>query len=665
MFSSQPRPRRAAILGTFGMLCGALVVGFFTGLIVHRQDETPVEVAVSISRSATNATQKPIPQRLDSASVERIREHVRVLAHGIGPRPAGSHAEAAAARYVEKQFQSYGYEVKTQFVPLPDGAVSQNIVAWWDTPKKKNRPQPVLILGAHVDTKPMTPGASDNASGVALLLELARTLAKTPTPYQIVFIAFGAEEIIDGNPDHHHYGSRRFVRHIRESLYPTSALSQLTMISLDMIGVGTRLHVSSVGRPCSVRLVRALHRLAQQQGIPVTAERGIKWSDHEAFENANVPAVWLHWEKNPNYHAPGDTHDKIAVGKIISVGNVVLNYLREQQGRKVTLAAVGDVLPEPSWIASPSSLAKLLSGVRDPLFAADIAFANLETPLTNYPYPTPHKSETSIAFKRDWIFKAQRSDVATGLAGGGINVVSLANNHTLDYQANGLRDTILSLEATGVMWCGVGETARAALAPRYVTVGDVTFAFIAAAHSSSTPRGFFAAQTPLLAKEGSEEVRFSVASANDLPLLLSSIRQAQTKADVVAVSLHWGVEMKPFPEKWQRAMARRIIDAGADVIIGHHPHVLQGVERYKGKIILYSLGNFVFDSSPTRWQSAMAFITFDPLSKDLSLKMLPVRIHDYGRVALATGRDADEVRQQIYARSEPLNGGRRLVFRFP
>ncbi len=652
MFSPQPRPRRAAMFSTFGMLCGALVVGFFTGLMMHRQDETPVEVTVSTSRSGISATQKDIPQRLDAPSAERIREHVRVLAHGIGPRPAGSHAEAAAARYVEKQFQSYGYQVKTQFVPLPDGAVSQNVVAWWDTPQKKNRPQPVLILGAHLDTKPATPGASDNASGVALLLELARTLAKTPTPYQIVFIAFGAEEIIDGNPDHHHYGSRRFVRHLRESLYPTSALSQLTMISLDMIGVGTRLHVSRVGRPCSVRLVRALHRLAQRQGMPVTAERGVKWSDHEPFENVNVPAAWLHWEKNPNYHAPGDTHDKIVVGRIVSVGNLVLSYLREQIGRKVTLAAVGDILPEPSWIASPPSLANLLSGVRDPLFAADLAFANLETPLTNSPYPTPHKSETSIALKRDWIFKAQRSDAAMGLAGGGINIVSLANNHTLDYQADGLRDTIRKLESAGVMWCGVGETARAALAPRYVTVGEVTFAFIAGAHSSSTPPGFFAAPG-----------KFGVASANNLPLLLSAVRQARAKADVVAVSLHWGVEMKPFPEKWQRAMAHRIIDAGADVIIGHHPHVLQGVERYKGKIILYSLGNFVFDSSPTSWQSAIAFIAFDPLSRNLSLKMLPVRLYDYGRVALATDNEAEEVRRQIYARSLPLNGGRLVVSR--
>jgi poly-gamma-glutamate synthesis protein (capsule biosynthesis protein) len=636
------------------MMCGALVVGFFTGLIAHRQREAPVEVAVSMARSAATATEKRVPPRLDALSAERIREHVRVLAHGIGPRPAGSPAEAAAACYVEKQFQSYGYEVKIQFVPLPDGGVSQNVVAWQDTPKKKNRPQPVLILGAHVDTKPTTPGASDNASGVALLLELARVLAKTLTPHQIVFIAFGAEEIIDGNPDHHHYGSRRFVRHIRATLYPPSALSQLTMISLDMIGVGTRLHISSIGRPCSVRLGRALHRLARQQKIPVTAEHGINWSDHEPFENANIPAVWLHWEQNPNYHAPGDTPDKIAVGKIVSVGNLVLSYLREQQGRKVTLAAVGDVLPEPSWIASPPPLAQLLSGVRDALLAADLAFANLETPLTNSPYPTPHKSQTSIALKRDWIFKAQRPDAATGLAEGGMNIVSLANNHTLDYQADGLRDTIRKLESAGVTWCGVGETVRAAFAPRYVTVGDVTFAFIAAAHSSSTPRGFFASSH-----------QFGVASANDLPMLLSSIRQARARADVVAVSLHWGVEMRPFPEKWQRAMAHRLIDAGADVLIGHHPHVLQGIERYKGKIILYSLGNFVFDSSPTRWQSAIAFITFDPLNKDLSLKMLPVRIHDYGRVTLAPGRDADEVRQQIFARSEPLNGGRRLVWRFP
>jgi poly-gamma-glutamate synthesis protein (capsule biosynthesis protein) len=416
----------------------------------------------------------------------------------------------------------------------------------------------------------------------------------------------------------------------------------MTMLSLDMIGIGMRLHVSRLGKPCSVRLARALHRIAQQQKLPVTANVAPEWSDHEPFEKANVPAAWLHWEKNPHYHARGDTYDKMDIGKIVSVGNVVLTYLREQQNRKVTLAAVGDILPEPSWRTNSPPLASLMTDVRDQLFAADITFANLESPLTTYPFRTPYKSEASIQQKKDWVFKAQRPDAAAGLAASGITLVSLANNHSLDYQSAGLRETIQKLNAAGVAWCGVGENSRAAFAPRYVTVGDVTFAFIAAAHSSSTPRGFDA--TP---------EKFGVADADDVPLLLNTVRQARAQADVVVVSLHWGVEMQPFPERWQRDVARRLVDAGADVILGHHPHVLQGIERYKGKLIFYSIGNFVFDSIPSRWHSVIAFITYEPSDKSLRLKMLPICIHPHGRVALATGRDAEEIRQQLYARSQP------------
>lgn len=616
------------------LLAATVVISWLAGFATERWK--PQLQPRAASAPAVVRTNAPLPERLDSRSSERIRQRLKLIAHDIGVRPAGSHNEAKMAAYAKQQFESCGYQVTVQPFPLPDGKTSQNVIARKPAASRQAN-QPILVLGAHVDTKPTTPGASDNASGVALLLELARVLAPVSSPHEILFIAFGAEEIIDGNPDHHHYGSRYYVKHLHET-------RNLTMLSLDMIGIGTTLHVSRLGRPCSVRLVRALHRIAREQNVPVTANTAPEWSDHEPFEKANVPAAWLHWEKNPHYHRPGDTYEKMDVGKIVNVGNVVLSYLREQKEKKVTFAAVGDVLPEPAWRPNSPPLSSLMTDVRDQFFAADVAFANLESPLTTFPLRTPYKSDTSLRQKRNWVFKAQRPDAATGLAESGITLVSLANNHSLDYQASGLRETMKKLDAAGVLWAGAGENNRAAFAPTFVTVGGTTFACIAASHSSSTPSGYDA-----------KPDRFGVADADDLPMLLQAVKQARPQADVVAVSLHWGIERQPFPERWQRDMAHRIVEAGADLVIGHHPHVLQGVERYKGKLIFYSLGNFVFDSVPSRWHSAMAFITYDPQRKNFSLKMLPVRIYPFGRVALATGNDALEIQQQLFARSAPLN----------
>jgi poly-gamma-glutamate synthesis protein (capsule biosynthesis protein) len=132
----------------------------------------------------------------------------------------------------------------------------------------------------------------------------------------------------------------------------------------------------------------------------------------------------------------------------------------------------------------------------------------------------------------------------------------------------------------------------------------------------------------------------------ELRELTAEIEKAKKQADFVIVSFHWGEEYNNFPNKRQKDIAHSCVDSGADLVIGHHPHVMQGVEKYKGKIILYSLGNFVFDQRFPRTHEAMVFCCDFTKEGILNAYMLPVRIKK-GRPDFASGKDASEIKDKI------------------
>jgi poly-gamma-glutamate synthesis protein (capsule biosynthesis protein) len=200
---------------------------------------------------------------------------------------------------------------------------------------------------------------------------------------------------------------------------------------------------------------------------------------------------------------------------------------------------------------------------------ADITVANLEGTFTDRGTPADKK----------YVFRTPPRDAA-GLALAGIDVVSLANNHALDYGLEGLRDTIATLDAEGIAHCGAGENDVEARRPAILEVRGLRVAFLSYA---ATPDAVAAAP-------GVDGVAWG-----DVDTISEDVRRAAEQADVVVVLLHAGNEYADEPSDTQRLLAQAAVEAGATLVLGHHPHVLQRWESRGRSFVAYSLGNFVFD----------------------------------------------------------------------
>jgi poly-gamma-glutamate synthesis protein (capsule biosynthesis protein) len=240
--------------------------------------------------------------------------------------------------------------------------------------------------------------------------------------------------------------------------------------------------------------------------------------------------------------------------------------------------------------------------VRDYLENADLTIANLETPLT----------ERGTAAVKEYAYRSTPRAIPA-FKEAGFDLVNLANNHILDYGTSGLLDTFDHLDKAGIRWFGAGRNAAEAFKPVIVEKKGIKLAFLGLSKVVPTQDW----------KAGKD--RPGVADTYALKVPLEAIQNAKKQADLVIVVAHWGIERKDQPEKYQRDFAREYIDAGADLIVGGHPHVLQGFENYKGKWIAYSLGNFIFtmNENPLTWESVILQAS---CSKEggCSLKTVPV-----------------------------------------
>lgn len=255
--------------------------------------------------AAPSSASPPSPPKPPATSVvadtvsrpdtERMRAHVAKLAGDIGPRRQGTQAERAAAAYVREQLASYGYAVRTESFTLPNRLTSANVIA-----KLPGTTEAVLLIGAHMDSVSASPGANDNASGVAVLLETARVLRASRSTCTLLFVGFGAEERQRRGDHAHHFGSRALAK-------DAGLRKRLTgMVSLDMVGYGTVLHVDNQGW-ASNRRRDEIGVIARNLGLPTRVGRSKPQSDHEAFERQGVPVAYVHWERDPAYHRSADT----------------------------------------------------------------------------------------------------------------------------------------------------------------------------------------------------------------------------------------------------------------------------------------------------------------------------------------------------------------------
>lgn len=279
------------------------------------------------------------------------------------------------------------------------------------------------------------------------------------------------------------------------------------------------------------------------------------------------------------YSSPGKTAldpNQLQASVIQSSKNASEVFSLAQEG-DITLTAVGDILLArfiEQKMRKTGDYTYPFANVKDFLGMTDLTFGNLETPF----FPgktTPNESTT---------FRADPESIA-GLTTSGFDLVSIANNHTMNYRVPGLTKTLEVLRAANIKAVGGAENKAAAHTPVIVEVKNKKIAFLAYNDPNIAPRyhGEATDVQPGIAKMEIDQVQKDITAAKSLD------------ADIIIVSMHAGIEYRKEPTQFQKDFAHAAVDAGASVVIGHHPHIVQEVERYGKGIIMYSLGNFVFD----------------------------------------------------------------------
>jgi poly-gamma-glutamate synthesis protein (capsule biosynthesis protein) len=322
----------------------------------------------------------------------------------------------------------------------------------------------------------------------------------------------------------------------------------------------------------------------------------------------------------------------------------------------------------------------------DQFAEADLVFANLECPLTDRGAP----ADKHVAFRAEPVLARQ-------LRMAGIDVVTLANNHTFDYGLEGMYDTLEALSRAAVAAVGVGHSLTDAVAPAVISAKGLRVAFLGLA--TTLPVGSGAGPD----RPGVAPIRVTTtyvvdATATDetpgiapfvetrpwpadLETAMAAVSAAKEQADVCVVGIHWGVpngfvaQFQDALATYQRPMADALVEAGADVIAGHHPHVLHGVELINGRPVFYSLGNFLFHvltvgKAPALrrtdphylWRSLRSKINLDSVIALVTcapgavteIELLPALINQAGEPELVDGDDAVRILAGLTEQSAAL-----------
>jgi len=284
---------------------------------------------------------------------------------------------------------------------------------------------------------------------------------------------------------------------------------------------------------------------------------------------------------------------------------------------EATVVAVGDVMLSRGVgeTIAHEGIDSIFAGIADAL-KADVTFGNLEGPISDRGQPNPGSLSQ---------FRAS-PDVVGGLVRAGFDVLNVANNHTYDFLGPAVEDTLRLLSAAGIRTVGVGSSFEQARLPAILDLGDLRIAFL----------GYTSMRNVI-------DRRFDyVAAPLDLETIEQDIGAMKERGSRVVISLHFGHEDIEYPPPECRRQARAIIGMGADAVLGHHPHVIQGIEVFEGGLIAYSMGNFVFDHADPRRQSGLMVrfgLDGDGLTR---VEFLPVAIGEDGRVAPAEGAEREE-----------------------
>ncbi|MCL1917309.1 MAG: CapA family protein [Peptococcaceae bacterium] len=246
--------------------------------------------------------------------------------------------------------------------------------------------------------------------------------------------------------------------------------------------------------------------------------------------------------------------------------------------RTLTISAVGDCVlgADDRYVSQNGSLtffdmahykdtSYFLSGVKGILSKADVTFANLENVLLSYADPQNQEPKPEQGNKGFWFYGLP--SYVTILKQGGIDIVNIANNHSHDYQDAGYTETTNILTKAGIPFTGYDD-------PALVTKNGIRVGSVGLNLLGKNERGV-------------DMTQFKQDAADQ-------IKHLKSKSDIIVVQIHWGDEGSSMPNSTQVDVGHFLIDAGADIVLGHHPHVLQPTELYKDRYIVYSLGNFCY-----------------------------------------------------------------------
>lgn len=350
--------------------------------------------------------------------------------------------------------------------------------------------------------------------------------------------------------------------------------------------------------------------------------------------------------------------------------------------KEISIISAGDLAPLRDLTDCQEGVLK----VWDKFINADIGIVNLELPLTN----SKEKADKAINLKAD-------PDIAKSISEVGIDVVSLANNHACDYGIKGMEETIRRVRNESVSVIGAGNNINEAFKPCIQVIDNVKIAHVGIC--SALPTGFGANENrpgvaPVRAKSRfyidsvtldeqpgiSPWVETSVVE-DDLNFACKKIKEIKNQADIIIAQVHWGIpngwcaEFQGPLADYQQVMGHQLIDAGVDIIMGHHPHTVHGVEKYNGGYIVYSLGNFLFHSMseghPTHLatkyppykvesletgdaREAVIMETKIKPGKQLNLEFYPIALNKFGEPEFLHGESANRVLMRMQKQSSDL-----------
>lgn len=283
---------------------------------------------------------------------------------------------------------------------------------------------------------------------------------------------------------------------------------------------------------------------------------------------------------------------------LVFAGDIMMADCTDPDVPKMT-KSVEDIMDE-------KGAAYVFGNTPEVLRPADLAIANLEGTMSGRGKPAANKKYT---------FRTNPKYTAS-IVEAGVDIVSLANNHILDYGTEAFFDTLKHLADNGLMHIGAGRNIGEAMKPLYVDVKGSKVAILAS--SLIIPFNSWRAG----------DDRPGISHGDNPAMLLKKVADARKQADIVAVYLHWGIEYTYSPLPQQRELAKRLIDAGADMVIGTHPHVVQGLEVYKGKTIAYSIGELVFWRIDPR-QTMLLEVSIDKETGKQTVRVIPSVIQNY------------------------------------